>query len=231
MITIRYKGRTGNRLFQYATARLLSEKTGQAIYNPLKTKIISHGSITDSILFSKDLWINEKDFNKCIASEEIFSHNLYLDGYFQFRDLINIFLSKKEILFINNSKIIDGLFVHVRLGDIVNVKKNIIPSYNYYASLINKHKTLTYKVISTDSPNHEMVQCLIKEFNLELYTENNPEEAILFGSQFRTKILSSGTFSWWIGFLGCNETVYCPDPKKFDRWHGDIFPFMQWIAT
>jgi hypothetical protein len=48
-----------------------------------------------------------------------------------------------------------------------------------------------------------------------------------------TKVLSLGTFSWWIGFLRSKSrkhTIFCPDVDKYKKWHGDIFPMKGWVS-
>ena len=80
--------------------------------------------------------------------------------------------------------------------------------------------------MSSDTFNHPFIQKLISEFDLEPY-KNTPEETIIFGSRFKNKILSLGTFSWWIGFIGSQNNVICPDPSDYGWWHGAIFQCMQ----
>lgn len=56
----------------------------------------------------------------------------------------------------------------------------------------------------------------------------NEIDTIMFGSTCKNIILSNGTFSWMIGVFGYHSTIYYPDPKLKECWHGDIFVFDDW---
>ena len=129
---------------------------------------------------------------------------------------------RNKYLFLNENKNQKDTFVHVRLGDISHDEASCDINY-YRKALIG----LNGGYISSDSPNHDIITKLSEEFNLKIF-ESSPEETIIFGSQFENKILSLGTFSWWIGFLGNQNNVICPVQKEYREWHGDIFPFLNW---
>ena len=124
---------------------------------------------------------------------------------------------------IKYEKLVEGSFVHVRLGDISNDATRCCEIQYYEKAL----EGLNGGYISSDSPNHEIVKRLSNKFNLEVF-QNSAENTLIFGSQFENKILSLGTFSWWIGFLGNQNNVICPSQKEYMEWHGDIFPFLNW---
>lgn len=128
------------------------------------------------------------------------------------------------------------VFVHVRLGDISQES----PGYDYYAKALS---VIPYDkgYISTDSPNHPMIQRLQTTFGLEriLYSE---AETIQFASTCMFLVLSHGTFSWACGIFAFNASqVYYPKINKpffigvQDRpwnafhWHGDIFRMPRWM--
>ncbi len=77
----------------------------------------------------------------------------------------------------------------------------------------------------TDTPEHSLVKELIGSYNLRILN-GSPAECLAFAKNFNKLILSSGTFSWWIGFLSKAETIYYPIPSK--PWHGDIFVYPEW---
>ena len=118
----------------------------------------------------------------------------------------------------------EGTFVHVRAGDTL---ENMVPGIEYYKKCLMYPSSIT-GYVSSDSPNHDTVKFLLDNFDLKLY-ENDPENTIIFGSTFDNKVLSLGTFSWWIGFLGNQNNVICPNPQNYATWHGPIFESMeQW---
>jgi len=49
----------------------------------------------------------------------------------------------------------------------------------------------------------------------------------MFGSTCQHIVLSGGTFSWLIGFLGFFSDVYFPSNRE-KVWYGDIFVFPRW---
>jgi hypothetical protein len=117
----------------------------------------------------------------------------------------------------------NDLFVHVRLGDTTHLN----PGIDYYDNIISKI-TFTNGFISSDSKTNPIVQTLIHKHNLE-FIETEEIETIQFASTCKHLILSNGTFSWLIGFLGFYSTVYYPDPTRTQKWHGDIFCIPEWI--
>lgn len=202
MIRINYEGRLGNNIFQYCKALCSSISSGVSIANPLATKIVKYKAPP------------AKEGTVSVQS-----------GYFQDLDTISQFKAHKDLLF-NTVESFDGLFVHVRLGDITN---NFAADIDYYRKAIDSVKASANckKYIASDSPNHPIVQTLIKEYGLSLFNAS-PEDTILFASSFNRKVLSLGTFSWWIGFLGDSDYIVAPDPAKHTRWHGEIFENMGW---
>ena len=226
MISIVYQGRFGNNLFQYALAKILSKKYNQLIHNPLHNTIIDTNQSGRSIDFSQKFQITDDNFID-INNDKLFDSNIYIYGFFQNRLMIKL-LEENSHLFNHDANYIDNLFIHIRLGDLLHNKTSLIQNYEYYADTISDNiKDINY--ISTDSENHPMICRLIKIFDLTLYNDT-PENTIKFASKFTHKILSLGTFSWWIGFLGCNDKIFCPDPEIYPIWHGDIFPIREWVA-
>ena len=220
MIKINYQGRLGNNFFQYFTALILSEKFNQSISNPLLNSIFKFDFNKNSNIYENYLIINDDNICQALEGKNI-NKNIILDGFFQNR-LILEFLKSNKHLFLGEEKIKKGSFAHVRLGD--NIDDERYCKIEYYQKAL---QGLSGGYISSDSPSHDIIKKLSDEFNLEFF-ENSPEETIIFGSQFENKILSLGTFSWWIGFLGNQNNVICPVQKEYPEWHGDIFPFLNW---
>lgn len=116
----------------------------------------------------------------------------------------------------------NDLFIHIRLDD----AKQWQHSIKYFETAISKCK-FTKGYISSDSPNSEIVQTLIKKYDLNLY-HSNEIDTFQFASTCKYLILSSGTFSWIIGFLGFYSTVFYPNHSLKTIWHGDIYVFPEW---
>lgn len=199
MIHITYEGRFGNNLFQYCRGLCFCMQSNHGIANPIHSKIIKA--------------VNPKNKDDESISQQ---------GFFQDKETVDLFKSNKGYLF-NSYPDIDGVFIHVRLGDIENLWSC---SIKYYEQAI-RSIDFTEGYISSDSPNSELILYLVKKYNLKQYN-NTEEETIIFGSRFNNKILSLGTFSWWIGFLGNQKNVICPNPLDYKKWHGPIFEEMDW---
>lgn len=220
MININYQGRFGNNLFQYAAAILFSLKFNQSIFNPLDNKIFKFSADNENFRYENDLIVDDNNFFEAF-NLPILNKNIILNGFFQNRIVLE-FLNTNRHLLVNEFGLRHGTFVHVRLGDILN--DNYSCKIDYYQKALHG---ISGGYISSDSPSHDIIKKLSNEFDLKIF-ENSSEETIIFGCQFENKILSLGTFSWWIGFLGNQNNTICPIQKEYRQWHGDIFPFLNW---
>ena len=162
--------------------------------------------------------------------ENLPEKNIILNDYFQ-TEIISKELSKnKNIIISDNCECLNGLFVHFRLGDAAPYTEHAFSYYDEQIFKIISEKNIKNKYISTnlESTNHYNIKKLIDKYDLELY-ENTAQETIIFASKFTNKIVSLGTFSWWIAFLGCQENIICPDLEKYPiKWVGDILKIDGW---
>lgn len=200
MIRINYEGRLGNQLFQYAHAVIDSIESGEGIENPLSSLIVKYRENTD---------------DNPIRIQH---------GYFQSPEIVQKLYAYRDTVF-HNVEEKDGVFVHIRLGDIAH-RSNIIPSLEFYRMALLSC-SFNEGFISSDSPSHPMVEILSRQFNLNII-QGGAEDTILFGAQFKNKVLSLGTFSWWIGFLGSQNNIIHPKQSNYDIWHGNIFCVENW---
>lgn len=161
-----------------------------------------------NVIINNSVWFHTNRFCKMIKEyfekNNIFStimkHNIYRRRYGKNNDL----------------------FIHVRLGDVSDKTKHL---EDYYINTINVLK-FDRGYITSDNINHDICQSLIRKYNLTVY--NNTEvDTIMFGSTCKHIILSGGTFSWLLGFLGFSTSnIFYPELK--DKWYGDIFSFSNW---
>lgn len=201
MVSIKYEGRFGNNLFQFAAAKVVADKLGLNISNPLDTKILPHQNV-----FDKDT-----------------GDDIYFNGFFQTQIIAGHF-SELNFLKIENR---EEMFIHARLGDLLQPHSqdgNRFMSLEYYEKAIGDSSG---GYISSDSPDHPIVKTLVDKYNLKLFNDS-PENTIIFAAGCSKKVLSLGTFSWWIGYLGNQKEVICPNPLNFPKWHGNIFPQQGW---
>jgi len=201
MIHIRYNGRFGNNLFQHSVAAMISIDLGIKIANPLGSYLVRPIENYDN------------------------EGTILVDGFFQNRQIVDkILLNKREIL-CEPTETIDGVFVHVRLGDIAGTKKAC--DYEYYDRAISAC-SFSSGYVSSDSPDHPIVARLANKYGLKIDDCGAEDQVIYMASKYTNKVLSLGTFSWWIGALGCQDNVICPNPTDYEVWHGDLFPALNW---
>lgn len=223
MLQIDYMGRRGNNLFQYFTGIILSEMFNQNIKNPLNTKILKHKLLPDKNL-NKTIEVTDENIYQILQNKTI-DANLFLSGFFQNEIIVEKFDEYYTNL-IDVKSDNNGVFVHVRLGDLLVGPTGRWANQEYYETVLNSIN-FEYGFISSDSPNHPIIQNLIKKYSLKLF-DAAEDDLILFASSFKNKILSLGTFSWWMGYLGCQENVFFPDPNKYLKWHGNIMIKKNW---
>jgi hypothetical protein len=211
-------GRTGNNLFQYLFAYIFAKKFNLLfIYSNIfgdffNEKHIYGEKCTDIF------YVTDDNFLELITKNNIDCKNYIMNGFFQNKFVVDEIVKIKDEFFNLNYNTKDDIFLHYRIGDINNTKC-MLPIY-YYKEAIEYFGNKNKIYISSDSPNHQNVRELIKNYDCELINES-PIETIKFAKNFTKIILSEGTFSWWIGFLSKNSEVVC-NKRKY-KWHGDIF--------
>lgn len=227
MVTINFKGRLGNNIIQYIVGYMISIKFKLKLKSP---QPFNFGDIffhtIDFTVENKNLFIvNDKNWIEVLLGDNIDgNYHFHLDGFFQDKifyeshfNEIRKYIDVDYDYSINNN----SLFIHYRIGDIMNDRR-MLP-IEYYLEAINM-VDFDKGYISSDNLEHEFCERLISEFNLTPISLN-PEKTISFGKNFNKLILSEGTFSWVIAFFSEAEKIICNERKNL--WFGDIF-FDSW---
>jgi hypothetical protein len=215
-------GRLGNKLLQNVGISVLSKK-----YNlvPEYHDIVENNLIGLNLYFGKNKNSNfieyyDDDLEKLLNQYTKIDNGINFNGYFQ---NINLLLENKnlvdEVITKREVKKYDQVFVHVRLGDAKHHNFGI----SYYENILNSI-FFNGGLISSDEPDDDMILKLSKKYKLDIYN-SSPIDTIMVGSEYEYRVLSGGTFSWWIGYLGNNDKVFCHKTPKF---HGDIFVYPNW---
>jgi hypothetical protein len=229
-------GRLCNCIIRSVFSSLIAEKYNLHFEYELYPEIISLGIplfINGTVYHNTSINFKDEDFHKYMYEEELKSNIFVLRTFFQnpycakyLRDYfcrpditssIKIH-NKYNTRYQNNNDV----YIHIRLGDCIEYN----PGINYYDNLL-KTIQFTNGYISSDSLDHPICSELIQKYNLIQLTSDGIY-TIMFGSTCKNIILSNGTFSWMIGALGYHSTIYYPDPKLKQSWHGDIFVFEDW---
>lgn len=241
MLSIKgYPGRFGNQVFRNLAFSYIARNNNIKVEydNPQGTKLLGFELFfLDNIIsrYGNIEYIGDDNFMNYINNDKYKSCNFEIknrDTYCQSKDFVLFLYNEYYNKLDNKEKLINAndfkkryncnndVFVHIRLGDVMHYN----PGCKYYESILNKIK-YDNGYISTDTPNHPMIKYLIDKYGLYLICYDEIK-TIKFASTCKYLILSQGTFSWLIGFLGFYSQIYYPKIKKI--WHGDIFVIPNW---
>jgi hypothetical protein len=229
MITINYGGRLGNNMIQYSAAKLLSNKHKLKLVTP---PINGDINFTELLLLSDNnehksyqqnsLIVDNNNFLSLLESDIIENRHYVFSDYFQFEEFFSNYGDEIKKLYKEDYEQKEGVFVHYRIGDIVN-SKNMLP-IDYYLDALNQID-VKGGYITSDTPDHPNVITISNQFNLDILNIN-PINTIDLGRKFNNIVLSEGTFSWWIGHLSNAKNIFFNKRTRF--WHGEIFTNKQW---
>ena len=226
MITIAYKGRLGNILFQYAAAYIFAKKFDISLCSDISPNAFNLPTYngTRTIESTEVTTVNDENFMSFIQKDWMPAVHYLFDGYFQLKDFILNYESEIRGLFnVQYTTVPDNnVFVAYRIGDIIN-QRQMLP-VEYYREALQRINPQGGSITS-DTPSHPNVLQLAQEFNLKIF-QSDPSSTVDFGKNFNNIVLSEGTFSWWIGFLSRAENIYYNERPRF--WHGDIFVLPKW---
>ena len=158
------------------------------------------------------------------------------NSYFQVKEIIDMIYKdlhrdevQKKIISYNPFKARynqnNDLYVHVRLGDGIQYSPGLV----YYINAIRNVANYDKLYISTETPDHEYIQTLLKEFPGAVLIRYDEIKTIQFASTCKHIILSHGSFSSVIGYLAFfAENVYFPEFEKGKIWYGAMFFIPSW---
>jgi hypothetical protein len=171
-------------------------------------------------------YYSDDSLDNLLSKEEV-SFPIEYEGYLQKscllygeQKLLDSCIVKNDIEYHNQ------VFVHVRLGDqLMNTA-----GYNYYERVLD---SINFEggLISSDSPDNEIVKNLINRYNLTLYNNDNFQEVISIASKFDHRIVTGGSSGWIIGYLGNNDNVYYVKndyPNHIKYWPTEMFNNPKW---
>jgi hypothetical protein len=225
MVTLKYDGRLGNNLIQYISSLFFAKKFNlnfnlEPNSNSGNWNFLLKNRIVNGLTGNQTIEVNDDNFIDLLNREKIEPNHYHFNGYFQNKEFLQTYESEiKSLLninYINTDK--DSVFVHYRIGDVMNDRR-MLP-LEYYIDALD---SITFKsgFISSDSIDHVFCKQLISKYNLTPIHGLSPIDTLNFGKNFNNLVLSEGTFSWWIGYLSNAENIICN--KRNYLWHGDIF--------
>jgi hypothetical protein len=233
-ITVGLCGRFCNHVFRNLFASFLAEK-GEVKFHYSFLKEITELGIplytAGTQVYAKEAFIPNEHFMRCLEGPVDYNFSM-INCYAQDPDFARYVhawfrtpLVQSSLIAANRHKekynANKDVFVHVRLDDASAWN----PGFAYYSkAIVESGATSGY--ISSDSPDHPIVQGLMAKHNLRL-VEADEVETLMLASTCRHIVLSHGTFSWMMGALGFFSTVYIA-PKPTVAWCGDIFVIPEW---
>ena len=215
MIQVIYKGRLGNRLFQYCFGRILAEEFGwQLAATPIEgfpgtAETVSGQVLPDEfpLIFSG---VDRPDLEELLRNPP--RRRIIANAYFQqyayyvrYLERIRLWFRLAEYDRSEFQSEADALVVHIRLGDYLTGKWTLTPES--YARCIESipHSSL---VIVTDSPRSNFLEHFFLFRPRILHCDTM--DAFKWMLNASKLMISQSTFSWWAAILS-NAEVWMPE--------------------
>jgi len=235
MIIIKYIGRFGNNLFQYAFARILAESMGHGLdtYAGENAEYLPNcqAEISDRNFWNGP-WI-ELHGNK-VDITNIPSGNIITEGFFQrseyyipHRKEIKKWFEVSEIDFVPDD---NDILLHIRRSDFGYKNNAGMLPLDFYGDIL---KNISFnKVYITGGVSHagnlsdidNNVIEYFKNYN-PIYMKGNSIKTFRAIQKFKNVVQSMSTYCWWACFLSDKvEKVYTPitNTGYWSGSHGDI---------
>jgi hypothetical protein len=235
--TIDFPGRLCNHIFRNLAVSFIAEKCDLRVTYDYKNDIDTLGIplFSGKTVYNNTITLTTDTYLQIYNVGSLRS-NLYIpfDNYFQTREISHLIYKhlRTPIVMTNVIKMNpyeqryntnNDIFVHIRLTDVSHLN----PGIKYYINTISKipHDDL---YVASDDLGHPFIHLIHNAFpNMKIICENDVQ-TIQFGSTCRNIILSHGTFSAMIGYLGYYSNVYYPEINPAKMWHGDVFSIDGW---
>jgi len=233
-------GRLCNQIIRSIAVSLIAEKHDLKViyYNANRMDQLGIPLYSGSKLYLTTLILNDRTYEDIDAMVKL-EDNLDVnscDSYLQTHAIARRVYSYLQIhkdaiisknpfkeLYNNNNDV----FVHIRLTDAE--KHN--PGIDYYLKVLSMLEFDTIH-ISSDNVNHDIIYRILMEYpDSVTIATYEPEETLQFASTCKHVILSHGTFSAMIGYIGYYSNVYFPAyDRDCNNWCGDVFYMDGWNA-
>lgn len=247
MVTVKYLGRLGNNLFQYALGRTIAESLSQSLqaapidgfegtYDTVNAPqetydggIMPHNYVkfSNQILKINDEPIDIEDISP--GNSAFRKQGVALDGWFQRykyykgnKDKIRQWFQIDDI---DVGQTINDVIVHLRLGDCIlgdlSEHPYVMPFEYYEAALSTTQFDRLYICSDPETTDHPMFEDYMQKFSK--YNPNllkgDAIEDFRAVKSFDKIIMSQSTFSWWAAFLSDASEVFCPVPMPGPHGH------------
>jgi hypothetical protein len=221
-VEIRYKGRCGNQIFQYVSARIFSEKNKLNLLTNLDCEILK---TTDHKVFDEE---SEKNFtivnNSFFVDDNMIPHNkktrYVFDDFFQNcvyinnnKELVHTFFDLQPV-----KKNEDDIVLSIRLDDKVHSNDLENPETwdnaeiihpDYYKKILES-ETFNKVYIVVDNIKFDWEKKYMSNFNSynPIIISGTPKEDFDFIRSFNKIVTSVSTYSYWAAYLSNAEKIY-----------------------
>lgn len=216
MVTVEYKGRLGNQLFQYCFGRILAERLGYRLNaSPIPgfpgTGDVVHG---DEFKSKQPIRIEKNDrpilreLLSFAPGREVVI-NAYLQRYAYYAssmEQIRYWLRLDH--YDPQPYQTDDLVLNIRLGDYLKLNWVLLPSF--YTDIIDAVKPVGVTIV-TDSPRSNYLRHF-DQYSPRIIHEG-PLEDFKWLVNAKRLVISQSSFSWW-GAILSNARVWMPETTK-----------------
>jgi len=223
-ISINYRGRFGNRMFQYIAARVFSEIYEINLISNIESEVIKtteHKTFdfntqpTKEFKLHFDCFTNDDDFGFWG-----YDYRYIFNDFFQNSNFFNKHIDRIKSFFVlnNDNKNFDDIVMHVRLDDFIHSQNLENPETwdnseiihpDYYHEIL-KNENFKNLYIVHDQIKYEWEKKYLSQFDKynPIFISNSPEHDFSFIMKFNKIINSNSTFSYWSSFLSNAEIIY-----------------------
>jgi hypothetical protein len=227
LVNIKYNGRFGNIMFQYALGRIIAEELGHSMFGDMETLIhkdtismFNHFDLPKSInglschsVQNENLTGHQIDLQSILTN--FTPRNIILDGYFQraeyylpHRDKIKQWFVLSDIDFEPNEK---DIILHIRRSDFIIVSTPV--PLSFYSEILDNGDYDNVYIAGGNQDIDNTVISHFKKYN-PIYVDKSAIDTFRMIQKFKNVVQSMSTFCWWSCFLSDNaKCIYTPIPK------------------
>lgn len=225
-VAIRWSGRLGNNLFQYAMARLFAEKRNFKLITPWcrpEFLELRWPCVSGALEFTTfpEIEINDTNCEDYMQREWVDGGSYLFTAYSQYayllephRERICSWFKLPEVEEIGD----DAICIHVRLTD-HGKHGSLILDPQWYAGILEKEVFKELHIITEDRFATGMFDAY-RRWNPEIRSSPNCMDDFNWMRQHTKVILPNSSFSWWSAFTGHAKTVF-----QFSR--GQSIPYIK----
>lgn len=221
-VSINFRGRTGNKIFQYCAARVFAEQNGINLLTQLDCDIldIKPAPILEEIEELEVKVFNDHNFDEETSLVGKSQTRFHFDGFFQNSNFMR--LHRRQIKeFLNPQEVVtnyDDIVLHLRLDDFVKSndynnpeswERSEIIHPDYYQKIL-ENETYNRVYIVVDKIKYGWEQKYLSNFKKyePVIVSGDARSDFNFLRSFDKIICSNSTFSYWSAFLSNARTIY-----------------------